>query len=250
MHDGGIIAVEMTTSTKLVKAIQTALAQPLTTISMKSFLADTRRLLEVAKAEKQYPTLKFHCDWILHTKMDRTFASTLLREFDEVWDKWITSKIPIPTDFTHGLPYKIGLFGFEHEFREFLGKYEITMPDPIYRAGWQGFEQVYCELIEDTELNYGNKKAPLKHIDGAIVRRFKLSEANIYPEIKKEYEEGGFLPYGIEWLFTLGGQGIFAMPMTFPSHERVKRDKEKLKEFSKGGPLDQSNVATNGNPPA
>jgi hypothetical protein len=217
----------MTTVAKLVKAIKTPRDQPLTVVSLKSFLADTRRLLEVTGQDKKYETLNFHCDWILHTKMSRAFASRFLREFDEVRDAWITKKLPIPPAFAKSLPYKIGFYGFEKELVEVLGPHGIGLPDPGVRNGWQLFEQVYCEMVDETELEYELKKKepPLKHVNGAQVKRFRMDNCN-YPEIMAEFKNGDFLPYGIEWIFTKNGQSVFALPITFPSNKQIEREKQ------------------------
>jgi len=34
------------------------------------------------RAEEEYAGLRFHCDWALHSRMDRAAAKTILRKFD------------------------------------------------------------------------------------------------------------------------------------------------------------------------
>ena len=36
------------------------------------------------------------------------------------------------------------------------------MPEPGVRNGWQAFEQVYLELIEDTDLHYGEQETSVE----------------------------------------------------------------------------------------
>jgi hypothetical protein len=48
-----------------------------------------------------------------------------------------------------------------------------------------------------------------------------------YAEIRQEYNETPheFLPFGIDWTFTLNGREVFTIPATFPSPVRVERDR-------------------------
>lgn len=206
---------------KLVNNIREALTQPLSQLTIKSYLADTRKLLELTGTGKKYATLKFYCDWILHTKMDKKFANQLLREADEVCDKWIVRKIPMPANFETTIGYKIGLYGFEREMAECLASHGIDLPWYGYRDKWAAFEEAYCEIVEDSFLEYSDKKQPLKQINGARVRVYKLSE---HPEEKKDLKPGDYLPNGIEWIFTLNDDPVFAFTITAPSEALIKRE--------------------------
>jgi hypothetical protein len=206
---------------KLIKNIREALAQPLSQLTIKSCLADTRKLLELTGTDKKYATLKFYCDWILHTKMDRKFANDLLREADQACDNWIVRKIPMPADFETTIGYKIGLYGFEREMAECLAPYGIKLPWYGYRDQWTLFEQIYCDIVADSFLECSDKRHPLKQINGACVRVYKLSE---HPEEKKDYQPGDYLPHGIEWLFTIDGDPVFAFRLTAPSENLIKKE--------------------------
>jgi hypothetical protein len=84
--------MSISSKTKLVQKIRAAMAQPLTEITLKSILADTRKLLELCGAKKTYLSLNFHCNWALHTKMERGLVGKLLEDFDAVWNAWVTKK--------------------------------------------------------------------------------------------------------------------------------------------------------------
>jgi hypothetical protein len=204
---------------RFIKTINDALALPLTELSVKSMLADTRKLLELTGSTLKYQTLKFYCDWVLHTKMDRKFASQLLETFDIVWDDWIVRKIPIPADFHSTLGYKIGFYGFEKELSEFLGPHGITLPWHGYRDKWMAFEKSYCDIVQDTWLEYSGKKH-LKQINGASIRTYEVAD---HPAEGKTYVPGECLPRGIEWSFLKDGNPVFAFTITAPSSESVAR---------------------------
>lgn len=210
---------------KLIKNITDGLAQPLTELTVKSILADTRKLLEVVGATQTYRTLKFYCDWVLHTRMDKKFAADLLRRLDEVWDKWIVSKIPMPADFETTLGHQIGFYGFEQELVEFLGKHGIVLPWHGFRDKWLPFESAYSGIVEDSWLEYSDKARPLKHINGARVRIYKMNEG---PE-RQDYTSHDYLPLGIEWAFMLDDEPVFALTITFPSASLVERERQSPK---------------------
>jgi hypothetical protein len=83
------------------------------------------------------------------------------------------------------------------------------------------FEKVYCDIVEDSVLEYSDKKNPLKQINGARVRMYKLSE---HPEESKGFMPGDYLPYGIEWTFTMNGDAVCAFTLSAPSEDLVRRE--------------------------
>src|SRR5260370_38296593 len=112
---------------KLIASIKSVLSQSLSAPLLKSLLADVRKLLETTNSSDKYATLKFHCDWVLHTKMSKKFASELLRKFDEAFDNWMSKQIYIPESFAQEMAYTIGFLGFIRELREFLTKFKIII---------------------------------------------------------------------------------------------------------------------------
>src|SRR6516225_8445299 len=54
-----------------------------TEVQVVYLMAGIRKLIERDEAENDYPLLRFHCDWALHSRMDRAAAQKLLKIFDE-----------------------------------------------------------------------------------------------------------------------------------------------------------------------
>jgi hypothetical protein len=48
-------------------------------------LAGIRKLMERDEVEDEYTNLKFHCDWVLHPKLQGTGAKAILRKFDAAY---------------------------------------------------------------------------------------------------------------------------------------------------------------------
>jgi hypothetical protein len=217
---------------KLVASIKSVLSQPLSAPLLKSLLADVRKLLESTGSSTKYPTLKFHCDWVLHTRMSRRFASDLLRKADDVFDNWMSKEIYIPLEFTNQLTYRVGFLGFIKEIREFLANFKIIIVQLETDVSWLPLERLYYSIVEDAFLEYTptKKQPPLKRINGARVRMFSLADTTDYPDIRVWYKDQpeAILPFGVEWTFTKDGEDVFKMPSTcmLPSYvEREVREK-------------------------
>jgi hypothetical protein len=208
---------------KLVARIRTVLSEPITEANVTALLAYVRKLRGAIYGNaKKHQLLKFYCDWVLHTAMSGEGVAILLKGFDEAWDRWITSGIPMPSDFGETLGKQIGFYGFEQELIELLGANSIAMPPVNARASWAPFEQVYCDLVEDSWLEYPKDREQLKHINAATVRKFKMSE---HPTEKAHYAPGDYLDFGVEWTFMLGSHPVFRFVITFPSQSLLEREK-------------------------
>ena len=46
-------------------------------------MVELRKLLEVTKKKKNYPSLLFHCDWVAHTTLDRELAREIVKAFNK-----------------------------------------------------------------------------------------------------------------------------------------------------------------------
>ena len=53
-----------------------------TEVQVVYVLAGVKKLIERDKVEDQYADLRFHCDWVLHSGMDRAAAKAILKQFD------------------------------------------------------------------------------------------------------------------------------------------------------------------------
>lgn len=224
--------VEMKSGTaKLVASIKSILSQPLNAILLKSLLADVRKLLETTAASDMYPTLKFHCDWVLHTRMSRKFASELLRRADEVFDKTMNGSL-MPPEFAKELTFRAGFIGFIKELRQFLARFKIVIVQIENDISWLPLERMYYGIVEDAFLEYTPKKKeqPLRRINGARARMFSLADTTDYPDTQAWYldQPEAILPYGVEWTFTKDGEDIFKLTATAMLPTYVEREIEKM----------------------
>lgn len=56
-----------------------------TEVQVVYLLVGIRKLIERKESGERYPSLKFHCDWALHPKMDRRAARLILLQFDAAY---------------------------------------------------------------------------------------------------------------------------------------------------------------------
>ncbi|MBI1955641.1 MAG: hypothetical protein HYS38_04540 [Acidobacteria bacterium] len=113
-----------------------------------------RKLLEQQQAKKQYEYLTFHCDWVLHSKLQGPTAQKVLEQFDLAN---IHLKIGIKL---HGLPVDLQreingiskMEWFREELSTFLAANGLPGLETVHRDGWDHFLQLYCKVIEDCPL--------------------------------------------------------------------------------------------------
>jgi hypothetical protein len=215
------------TKAKAIDRIKGILSQGMTPANIRLLLVDTRILLESSGKAKQYKTLKFYCDWVLHSQMSGKIASQLLAEVDEVMYKWRHQSIPMSKTFEDALAYQIGFYGFEEELERFLRTCGIDTARPGMVVNWRLFEALYCEsLVKDCLLKYAGKK-PLKLIHTGKAELFNVHE---WPK-PNNVKPGDCFPYGIKWTFEGDGDEVFVFTVDFPSPTvapTLKSDKSQL----------------------
>lgn len=188
---------------KLIKRLQSVLGsnrRPLNADALKSVLIDLRDLLELLGESERYKVLKFHCDWVLHSRLTgprvqkiikavdaecaRSMAKAGLRE----WPDSVGSDFfgPVSQDFMNELLSRFTFHYFESELRSFLDRHHIaTLADPGSGA-YHDFEVVYCQLIEDRTWEYTNKKEPTNYVNRVRVQmlandRAALAQSESFP---------------------------------------------------------------------
>lgn len=221
---------------KLIASIKSVLSHPLNAALLKSLLADVRKLLETTGNSDKYATLKFHCDWVLHTKMSKRFASELLRKIDEAFDNTVSKGAYMSPEIPNELMYR-GFLGFVQELREFLKRFKIIILQLENDVSWLPLQRLYYSIVEDAHLEYTvtKEQPPLKRINHARARMFRLADATDYPDVRAWYldQPEAILPYGLEWTFSKDEQDVFKIPVTGLLPSYVERD---VKEESAPNP--------------
>jgi hypothetical protein len=136
---------------KLGKELNTGIASEAQVVYL---LAGVRKLIERDDLQDRYADLKFHCDWVLHPKLEGTGAKKVLREFDAAHPH-LKADIDIH-DLPNGLGKKIirlsSMKSFETELESFLHEYGLPSLTHSRPDGWAHFLLLYTKVIEDIPL--------------------------------------------------------------------------------------------------
>src|SRR5579872_1229998 len=105
----------------IVDKLKTELEKGITSeVQLVYVLVEVRKLLEITHRKDQYPALLFHCDWILHSHMDRPGALRVLQRFDEFCGYYFGDKSTVDVNFDKELSDTLGVVRFREEFEDFL----------------------------------------------------------------------------------------------------------------------------------
>lgn len=137
---------------KLTSEIEKGVASEIQVVYL---MAGVRKLMERDGVQQQYPDLKFHCDWTLHSKLEGSAAKTVLRKFDAAHvllrDKQIELH-DLPVDLRVEIDRISKMRSFEEELFRFLEAYGLPTLEKKRPDGWTRFLHLYARVIEDIPL--------------------------------------------------------------------------------------------------
>ena len=117
-------------------------------------LAEIRKIIEQEGLEDNYKYLTFHCNWALHSKMDRAMAQEVLAHFDEA-HAILRSGVELhdlPTDLQREIKAISGMTKFEEELSHFLQSRQLTDLAANGPDSWPHFLHLYAGVVEDCPL--------------------------------------------------------------------------------------------------
>ena len=158
-----------------------------TEVSAVFVLTKIRKLLELADGQPTQPQLRFFCDWILHTRLDRQGAENILREFDALMEPYVARNM---SDFKVQADALEGLLSWERlreELRKFLNQRKLPNSVTEDPAVWIRFLDCYIGAITDTPLVV--KPLPTEYVESITI-------TNTDPETEEQ------LPY-VAWSVKL-----------------------------------------------
>ena len=139
----------------LLRKLSAELKKGITTeVQVVYLLAGIRKLIERDKIGDQYPDLKFHCDWALHSSMDRAAAKAVLKQFDAAHAllRGNVKLQDLPGPLKSEIDRISKMLSFEKELTNFLNKYALPPLTHNRDDGWTHFLHLYSEVIEDIPL--------------------------------------------------------------------------------------------------
>jgi hypothetical protein len=176
-------------------------------------MAGIRKLIERDERGEEFPTLKFHCDWVLHSKLEGSAAKQILRLFDSAEERMQQGKTfeQLPSKIRREIDKVSQMESFQEELEKFLNTYGL--PSISYQRidGWTFFLHLYSLVIQDIPLQVGVvkkklKDPPLKPPPPII----HLSHVTVRCELAREtikHENGEEMLFRIWWtLFPKAGE--------------------------------------------
>jgi hypothetical protein len=149
-------------------------------------LVGIRKLMERDEVREQYPDLKFHCDWALHSKLEGTAAKDVLRKFDAAHAQLRDREIEL-RDLPAGLKDDIDriskMRSFEEELSGFLEAYGLP---PLTRKrpdGWPHFLHLYANVIEDIPLVVTDTSATGPKNISQVIVHFEQARQDVGEEV-------------------------------------------------------------------
>jgi len=117
-------------------------------------LVEIRKLLEQQNEMQAYEYLTFHCDWALHSKLDRRMAQKILTQFNaaNVHLKNGIELEQLPTELRREMRRISKMKYFEREMSDFLHNHRLPGFTDKRMDGWSHFLHLYAKVISDCPL--------------------------------------------------------------------------------------------------
>jgi hypothetical protein len=189
----------------IIRKLKRELDSGITTeVQVVYLLAGIRKLIERDKSEEQYQRLKFHCDWALHSSMDRAAAKAILKQFDSA-HALLRENIELhalPGDLRNEIDRISQMEYFEAELSQFLAAYDLPPLTKHRSDGWIHFLHLFTKVIEDIPLvvSVPAKKKPKS---GTTESRPKhISHVTVHFELAKEtvkHADGEDVLFKVTW---------------------------------------------------
>ena len=136
---------------EIIKKLTAQLKKGITTeVQVVYLLVGIRKLIERDGQKAEYSTLNFYCDWVVHSKLDRSGAEKILREFDKA-HPLSKGGMDLPPELQNKIRDIYGMGSFEKELQRFLESYGLP-PIAQNGDGRSRFFYLYAQVIHDIPL--------------------------------------------------------------------------------------------------
>lgn len=185
---------------EILENLYKTLNKPIEKERVVYIMVETRKFIERTKEiSEKWKHLKYWCDWVVHTRLDKKFANETLIAMES----YIIENPGSKFHHSHFNEQFISLEGLRWEFYNFLENNdlptEITNIPP-----WDDFSKFLVETLRD---------CPLEKNTG-LVRKFFFSKKDHIPEAEK---------YSIDWELIFDG----SRPNLYGSVLRFDGEKQK-----------------------
>jgi hypothetical protein len=164
-------------------------------------MVEIRKLLERAQVrEGELATLRFFCNWAVHTKLTRGEGSALVQLMNDLFDARLKGQLM--SEEQHERLY--GAFSFDRfreELLDFLRSQGLPLSNFEVLPDWVKFIKLYTAVVSDCPIIYTKTDLPLR-MDRAILTTCQV-EVEYVQRLRQEnrfYE----CPFGVRWTFFKG----------------------------------------------
>jgi hypothetical protein len=141
--------------------------EPLTEARVVYMLVCVRKLMELDGIN--LPSLRFHCDWALHSRLDRKEAVRIIKMFDDL-EHALRAGDEATINAARGELHKtVNYSVFRKELGQFLKKHKLPTELSVDAKRWTRFWDVYLRVITDVPLEF--TAVPIRDIRKVIVKR-------------------------------------------------------------------------------
>jgi hypothetical protein len=167
-------------------------------------LVKIRKFLEHSNLKKQFWMLTFFCDWVLHTKLDRSGARKILEIFDSQLGKFNPAE-PDKLHWKDEALKTLSLDVLRDQLLDFLNQSRLPSVWAKDEFVWKDTLRFYGEEVRDTPLTLTGKN--LKHLRRLVITACEPAECIVEANPPQTW-------WGLNWQFTLRDGQTFAAPYT------------------------------------
>lgn len=174
----------------ITKKIRSELGHPFRSERQVVYLlVQVRKLLDSISTANKYCSLRLYCDWAVHTKLDRSLASSIVEKVDELYPKMVRGTRL--SDHEHDELFGIfALDSFREDFKNFL--LDKSLPNSICKSDkrWAIFLSHYLRVIQDCPLVCQSSKRNLKELYKIVLTEHPqapTASTGLFPLIRWEF---------------------------------------------------------------
>lgn len=184
---------------EILENLNKTLKKPVEKEMVVYIMVEIRKFIERSNsASKEWKELKYWCDWVVHTYLDRIFAKETLKEME----KYIISNPDSKFHHSYFNEQFISLEKLRQNLHKFLE--QNNLPSEIVNIPpWDTFSKCLVETLQD---------CPLEKNSG-LVRKFFFSKRDHIPEAER---------MSIDWelIFDESRNNLYGSVLRFENHEK------------------------------
>ena len=169
-------------------------------------LVQIRKILEYDGAKNASPSLRFYCDWALHTKLDRSGAKHILGTLDERLGRyrpWSPESIDPDGKVAQILSFNL----FQISLLHFLRRNDLPTVWSEDWFAWQKTITLYGDQVRNIPLTVTRKDYRFRYLQKLVISACVASEEIAEANPNDDH-------FGFRWEFTLNDGYTFSLPYT------------------------------------